>query len=169
MRFTVLPDYMQFNSYVATVEQKLDGYSIPEPMSGCHLWIGSKSVDGYGRMEIKGKTYSAHRVSWELRRGPIPNDKKIDHICRNTSCINVDHLRVVTHQENMANRPEVIRNKTHCARGHAYDEVGFYLSKRGQRHCRPCKIAREAERYAKNRESILLDQREARRLQKKAA
>ena len=70
----------------------------------CWLWTGGKDRDGYG-LSSKGNGKSgsvrAHRRSWELLRGPIPEGKMILHRCDNPPCVNPDHLFVGTGSDNM--------------------------------------------------------------------
>lgn len=72
---------------------------------GCWDWSGFKNYFGYGRLMIldtdgKRKPRSAHRLSWELYRGPIPAGKCILHRCDNPSCSNPDHLFIGTKKDN---------------------------------------------------------------------
>jgi hypothetical protein len=68
----------------------------PEPNTGCWLWDGPVGGQpprwGYGKMKHGGITMSAHRVSWELHRGPIPAKMWICHKCDVPRCCNPDHL-----------------------------------------------------------------------------
>lgn len=73
---------------------------------GCWEWLGSLTDRGYGRFHLGGKTLRAHRVSWELFRGSIPDDLYVLHKCDNPRCVNTSHLFLGTHQDNMDDRSE---------------------------------------------------------------
>ena len=124
----------------------------PEP-EGCWFWLGYHDKNGYGRVGHRGKNLWTHRVAYELWVGPIPEGLHLDHLCRNTRCVNPGHLEPVTHAENLRRGYGVsARNarKTHCAHGHAYDEANTGTTKAGGRYCKAC--AREkAARYYRRR------------------
>ena len=86
--------------YNRTVIQRLEDMTIPEPNSGCWLWLGSVNEWGYGTIRIDGKTLLAHRVSWMENRGPIPEENIVCHSCDIPSCLNPDHLWLGTDKEN---------------------------------------------------------------------
>ena len=75
----------------------------PFQPGGCWLWTGARNRKGYGFLHRDGhrgaKEY-AHRLAYGWYRGPIPNGLHIDHLCRNTSCVNPAHLEAVTPREN---------------------------------------------------------------------
>ena len=67
----------------------------------CWVWAASHSSTGYGSFRISGKTYNAHRLSYELYRGDIPSGLHLDRLCLNRSCVNPHHLEAVTQGENI--------------------------------------------------------------------
>lgn len=82
-----------------SLDRALSRYRIDEG-TGCWLWEGS-TRGGYGRVRIEGKMMEAHRASYEKYVGDIPDGLVIDHLCRNRSCINPDHMEPVTNAENI--------------------------------------------------------------------
>ena len=74
--------------------------SKPDDPDKCWQWTGGKSSLGYGDMMIEGKRIGAHRFSYQLHHGPIPEGMWICHHCDNPKCINPDHLFIGTHQDN---------------------------------------------------------------------
>lgn len=114
----------------------------------CWLWTSTITGAGYGLIGVDGKRRYAHRISYELLVGPIPQGLELDHLCRTTACVNPDHLEPVTHRENI--RRSKPATKTHCVHGHLYDEENTYLDRRGCRFCRECKRASDA-RYRSTR------------------
>ena len=119
-------------------EQRLDmKYEVRE--DGCWQWTGSIDRNGYGSFWFNKTMALAHRVSYELKVGPIPEGMQLDHLCRNRSCVNPAHLEPVTARENTHRSPITFANKTHCPKGHAYDEANTYVRPSdGRRRCRTC-------------------------------
>lgn len=113
---------------------------IPEPNSGCWLWLGSMTDKGYGCLEVNGHTKVASRHSWELVNGPMPDDMDTDHLCRNPSCVNPAHLESVTSQVNNLRRPYVITKRASptCINGHPWAANTYTNPTTGYRHCRSC-------------------------------
>lgn len=79
-----------------------------DSQSGCHIWTGARSSDGYGHFLFAGKIDNAHRVAWLLAGRTIPADKPhVLHRCPNgdrPDCVNIDHLYCGTHDDNMRDR-----------------------------------------------------------------
>ncbi len=69
--------------------------------SGCWLWTGSTVGRGYGGIRVDGRSDRAHRVSWVLHHGPIPDGLWVRHVCDNPPCVRPDHLLLGTRQDNM--------------------------------------------------------------------
>jgi len=108
---------------------------------------------GYGQFSVPFMM-GAHRFSYQLLVGNIPEGLEIDHLCRNKICVNPAHLEAVTHLTNMRrgdhNRGRHHAAKTHCPKGHEYTPENTYTSHRAlsdgtvglSRFCRACKRER---------------------------
>lgn len=71
----------------------------------CLLWVGSKGyATTYGNIHVKGRDMKAYRYAYTRVHGPIAPGMVIDHICHNPPCVNVKHLRAITHAENIQNQ-----------------------------------------------------------------
>lgn len=121
--------------------------------SGC-LEFGGFIQYGYGIACIGRQRYKAHRRAWEETNGPIVDDLTVDHVCRNTRCIEPTHLRLLSRADNTScsTRAEEQKAKTHCPQGHAYEGSNVYIDKRGARHCMACTRERTKAWQAKQKE-----------------
>jgi hypothetical protein len=112
------------------------GYKTP-----CHIWTGAGvKDDGYGRMKVAGKTLLVHKVRWELERGPVPEGRELDHLCRQRACSNPDHLEPVTRAVNLR-RGLLGDLKTHCPKGHPLDgerKISYKGQRITRRYCLTC-------------------------------
>lgn len=129
--------------------------------TGCWEWTAAKDRHGYGvigRGTREEGVARAHRVSYELNVGPIPEGLVIDHLCRNRGCVNPAHLEVVSLGENTARGEsharlrDVMDARTHCKHGHEFTEQNTRRDARtGGKRCRECARIEGRERMRRNR------------------
>lgn len=127
--------------------------------SGCIEWIAGTNGVGYGAFRLDPTTGSrkeyAHRWSYEHHVGPIPEGMHLDHLCRNTLCVNPDHLEPVSAAVNVlrgVSSPATNARKSHCHKGHELSGSNLYVTPAtGYRHCREC--ARAHDRARRNRKA----------------
>lgn len=96
--------YAPVGARFSTTEDSFKGRIAPDSESGCLLWTGSTTHNGYGRLWVGTKNVRAHRYAWERVNGPIPEGLVIDHMCWNRACVNVEHMRLLTAGQNQQNR-----------------------------------------------------------------
>lgn len=112
-------------------------------INGCWAWTAGKHGTkimpaGYGRFQTGRRVMQAHRVAYELiHAAEIPAGLVVDHLCRNTLCVNPEHMEIVTQSINASRQIKV--PLTHCRRaGHAYTNANTYTYPSGVRACRQC-------------------------------
>ncbi len=120
------------------IEAKIDRSQVGQ---GCWIWTACKTRLGYGKSCFKGKLWGAHRLVFTLLRGDIPKGLVLDHLCRNPSCVNPDHLEPVTHGENLR-RGFTRADIRHCKRGHEFTPEN---TRRRTNRGRPVRVCRQCE------------------------
>jgi hypothetical protein len=123
----------------------------------CWNWLLTVNNYGYGKFvtgpdwPLRRKQVLAHRLSYQLNVGPIPEGLQLDHLCRNKLCVNPTHLEPVTTRVNTLRSfgpSSVNAKKTHCYKGHELCEDNIYRFG-NKRLCRICRAAAEQRRRDK--------------------
>lgn len=106
------------------------------------MWQGTilHKRGGYGHVRYQGKSYRAHRLTYTLLVGEIPDGLDLDHLCRVPACVNPDHLEPVTRREN-SQRGSRMRRDLRCRKcGEPLSKINNRSSALGyQLGCRPCR------------------------------
>lgn len=144
--------------YIATeLADRLERSVVRGATGDCWSWIGAVDEKGYARFAVGKSLRYAHRVSYELHRGTIPDGLTIDHLCRNRFCANPDHLEPVSLRENILrgeNPCAINARKTHCPKGHPYEGPNLLVLSGGRRDCRSCRNASHREARARKKASL---------------
>lgn len=141
-----------------------------DPQTKCWNWTGSKGPTGYGLLWFRGRTERIHRVMYAYMVAPIPRgrsemkDAQIDHLCKNTSCCNPEHLELVDARTNTLRSDNVCgenARKTHCKKGHPLSDK-LRKNSRSRIFCTTCDSIRHRNRLlGPDREYWLKKAREA--------
>lgn len=123
---------------------------------GCIEAVGSTTEKGYKlkSIYIGGRSFNLrqHRMAWELKHGPIPEGLMVLHHCDNPCCVNLEHLYLGSHEDNMRDRKSRNRganrntNKTHCKQGHEFTPANTFITREGWRVCKTCRSLRVRRR-----------------------
>lgn len=145
-------------SAVNDIRNKIEANFIPEPNSGCFIWLMALNDAGYGMLNVAEKGVNrvrrVHRLYYEFIKGPIPKGLVLDHKCRVRCCCNPDHLQPVTIRENNLLGESFCAEeagKTHCPSGHPYGGSNLFYDTRGARKCRTCDRKRALRWHHANR------------------
>lgn len=92
--------------------------------NSCWIWASHISGNGYGYFSLNNKELRAHRVAYELTKGPIPKGLHVMHTCDNPKCVNPDHLKIGTHQDNMS---DMVKKGRHHSGRTKYSDFTVYL------------------------------------------
>ena len=117
--------------------------------SGCWEWTGKIDRYGYGRFITLNRTIAAHRFAYESAKGPIGPGWTVDHLCFNPSCVNPEHLRLLSASENARNQRSSF--KKHCIHGHEFTPENTYPRASGGRQCRTCRRDVSRRQYERKR------------------
>lgn len=145
-----------------TPAERIAKHSRPLP-NGCIEWTGAINAHGYGQssyyVDGKQRNCNAHRFSYLVTHGEIPEGMHVHHVCYNRRCINPAHLELRTpkgnvHDAGSRNVTKAFAEATHCVHGHPFSGDNLYVRPTGERLCRECsrRNARETSRRKTRRE-----------------
>jgi hypothetical protein len=131
------------------------------PVTKCWNWNAAKDSFGYGHVNIRGRIYRTHRLFYAWKIGDLPSAKYgkgvpiLDHLCKNTSCCNPNHMELVSQSINLERGKgigSINKRKTHCIHGHLLPEARekYGKGKLGRR-CIICRRRNSMRRYYTNK------------------
>lgn len=91
---------------------------------GCLLWTKYITPSGYARIRVGHRKVPAHRYAWERVNGVVPHGMEVDHTCHNRACVNVDHLRIATREQNARNQSGASKDNSHSGIRNVYPDKG---------------------------------------------
>lgn len=146
---------------ISDLEKFHNSYSIAA--NGCWIWQKAKSRAGYAIMRLtfdaKPRAVNAHRWGYIQIVGPISSGLTLDHLCRNTACVNPTHLEPVTHRENVR-RGLAMQTNEYCKRGHSMSGDNLSVLANGKRRCLACKRRSNRQQWQRHYDELLSYHRE---------
>jgi HNH endonuclease len=160
--------------FKGTLKERLLAKVRIDPITGCWIWIASRKPEGYGQFMMQDEEgrwhcVQAHRISYELFKGPIPDGLTLDHMCHDPPlcpggnecphrpCINPNHLEPASHQQNIARggSPAAKANRFGvCRNGHPRTAENTLVLKGGGKTCKICHaISWEKTRAQRNQQA----------------
>lgn len=151
-------------------QKRFEARYIPEPNTGCFLWLGNPINSGYGLISFRHHNELAHRAAWLFSNGPIPGNLWVLHKCDVKLCVNPRHLFLGTNSDNQKDaiqkgvkvgvfyHHEKQKMKSCCLRGHDLTPQNTFLQfKNGKpigRKCRKCHADLERKRRSERNQSM---------------
>lgn len=142
--------------FAKTPLERLEDLVVPEPNSGCWLFVGGNGGrELYGRFWHEGRYEGAHRASLLIHGGVIPQGHHVDHLCFTPACCNPDHLEAVPPQVNCQRKPaqnNQYKSAASCVNGHKFEGSNLRICRTtGRRVCLTCQRLRNDAHYTKRR------------------
>lgn len=128
-------------------KEKFESKFIPEPNTGCWLWLGASDKNGRGKLTINRKNFNAHRISYEIYKGKIKSGLFVCHSCDTPACVNPEHLWLGTQKDNMRDMGDKKRSKFH--------KGSFFGSTHGMSKLTEKQVLEIRNRYVRGNGAIL--------------
>ena len=123
-------------------------YVLRKGPDDCWDWGLTIYPDGYGRFQLGRRSEGSHIVAWKIAHPEYVSEryvKTLDHTCKNRKCVNIKHLQVVTHTENVMlgdGWGATNARKTECNKGHKFTPENTRVESSGSRRCLTCERSR---------------------------
>lgn len=119
--------------------------------NGCWEWTANIAPStGYGLIMTDSQgSIGAHRASYIIHKGPIPEGYHIHHVCKNKKCVNPEHLEAMESFEHLSLESKS-RAKEYCGKGHKMEGENIYYKPNGKRECRQCRKESRRKYWLKN-------------------